>query len=654
METVEDVCLTPPVFDDYNIAVLKEAPNQLIRELMAYRLRHGNHGKSLSRKLEAQGIDLSGLKSAFQHMINCIALIWPDEVHLTRKGYRNLPFLKVIQSLCENDDVGIAGNAGSGKTFGMAIWVIVDWLCAPDCTSTFIASTTLESSSDRLWGKTIQMFKIGRNNMIAKFGEGMKMGHLVEYKKCIAFEEPSANDEKTDKDFSNAIKALAFPTGNEGLKAVETTRGRHNTRVRLLVDELAEMDIYVLDARVNLRRNPDFLFCGTGNPSGRGNNPHRELCMPKAATGWDSVNMQTKTWATRTGAALHISGDDSPNFQAPEGEEPPYEYYLTREEEKSILEKECYGNKESIQYYRNIYGWWPGTDTELTVMSKSFIAACKINLEPRWQTPQIYLAGFDPAFTSGGDRCSLTLSKMGVDDSGRKVVFYMGTTDFQGEVGVDFEQSIARQIVKKCIDAGVKPMHFGMDISADGGKMMREIIIEWLKYDQSAQFVIPISSMGKATERVVSSQDQRMCCDAYDRLVTEYAFAMRNAISTRVYFGLDLTAHADVVDELCVRLYYQKGSRVSVETKKEMKERIKKSPDRGESALYNLEVARRFGLEFITEGEESDNLRKAREFEQKNILNRGNNESYTSDWASEEKESELYSYAGNTGDPDLE
>ncbi len=653
METVEDVCLTPPDFCDYGIPILEKAPNQLIRELMAYRFQQGRHGKALRRKMEAQGIDVSGLKSAFQHMINCIALIWPNEVHLIRRGYRNTPFLKIIHFLCEYEDIGIAGNAGSGKTFGMAIWSIVDWLCAPDCTSTFIASTTLESSSHRLWGKIIQMFKIARASMIDRYGEGMAMGHLVEYKKCVAFEEPSVNDEKTDKDFGNAIKALAFPAGNEGLKAVETTRGRHNTRVRLLVDELAEMDIYVLDARVNLKRNPDFVFCGTGNPSSRGNNPHKELCQPSDPRGWDAVTMYTKVWKTRTGMALHLAGDDSPNFQCPDEDDPPYDYYLTRKEEQDILNTVCFGNKESISYYRNIYGWWPGTDTELTVISKSAIAYAEINKEPRWQTPQIYLAGFDPAFTSGGDRCSISLGKIGADDSGRRVLFYLGTTDFQGEVGVSFEQSIARQLVKKCIDSGIKPHQFGMDISADGGKMMREIIIEWNKYDQSGQFVVPISSMGKATERVVSAQDTRLCCDAYDRLVTEYWFAVLSAISTRTIYGMDLTAHAEMIEELCSRLFYQKGSKVSIEPKKLMKERIKKSPDRADSFVYLVEMARRNGLEFITEGEESENLRKAREFEEKNILNRGKTEGYESDWSREEKESELYAYSGTSGDPDL-
>jgi len=69
-----------------------------------------------------------------------------------------------------------------------------------------------------------------------------------------------------------------------------------------------------------------------------------------------------------------------------------------------------------------------------------------------------------------------------------------------------------------------------------------------------------------------------------------------------------------------------------------------------DSAIYTLEVARRFGLEFITEGEESENLRKAREFEEKNILNRGARDSYESDWGNEEGNSELYSYAGKGSD----
>lgn len=519
-------------------------------------------------------------------MVNCVAIIWPNEVHLQVRGYRNTNLLTVLYALCNNEDIGIAGNASSGKTYSMAAWAIVDWLCAPDCTSTFVASTSLEASADRIWGKIESLFKASARNIAGRYGPHAKMGHLIAYRKMIAYETP---DNDKEKDYANAIKALAFPEGNEGIKAVETTRGRKNQRVRLLVDELAEMDIYVLNARVNLKANPDFFFCGAANPSNKGSNPHKELCQPNLPGDWDAINMTMRSWPTRTGICIFISGEDSPNFLAPETEEPPFEYYLTREREQDILNTVCYGNKNSIEYWRNVYGFWPNSEVELTVLTKSFIMGANISYEPRWYGQQQYLGAFDPAFTSGGDRCAFSLGKMGYEEivnsttntvsRGRRVLHYLGATEFQAEVGVDFETSIARQVVKKCIDAGIDPECFGLDISSDGGKMLKAIIIEWQKVNNKAAFIMAISSLGSPSEKVVSAQDSRTCKEAYDRLVTEYWFDMRNAIGSRVFVGLDMTMHRALIDELCSRLFVYKGKRVSIETKKEMKARIKKSPD---------------------------------------------------------------------------
>ena len=458
----------------------------------------------------------------------------------------------------------------------------------------------------------------------------------------IVFESIDTRD--TERDYTNAIKALAFPKGGEGKRAVENTRGRKNARMRLFLDELAEMDLYALDTRVNLGANPDFIFGGMANPAATANNPHTELCQPDDPMEWDAVTRYTKKWKTRTGVALHLSGEDSPNFKVPDAEIPPFDRFLTVQGEAATL-KRCYGNKNALEYWRNVYGWWPDSSVELTIFSKQFIQACDINWEPVWSNRTRVVCGFDPAFTAGGNRCAATFCRFGPNDTGRNLGFYLGTREYTSSVGDVFEESIAMQLVKDCLEYGVHPRDFGLDISGDGGKMMRAIIIEWSKFHPEAMFVFPISSMGMPTERKISNLDKRTCKEAYDRLVTEYWFAVHTALSTRSLVGIDVEKHSQVVNELCSRLYYHKGRKVAVEKKLDMKHRLKKSPDLADSLTYAVQMLRRTGLEFSFEEEsESLDIQEISDWENRLIHSKNNTQ--------EKLEDDEWGYGGKSFDED--
>lgn len=636
----DEITLEFPKDTDYGLSQLNPALGtipQVMRELWAYKLTHGKYGEMQRKKL---GItpDKFSFKSPLQHMVNCCLFFWPDEFLLQSCGIRNNYALDVLWCLCNSRDIGIAGAASTGKTFTIAAWAVADWMCAPNATSTFVASTSLDAAEDRLWGKVAQLYRTAMKRAQATWGKEAKLGTLIDYRKCIAYGDIISKDE--ERDYSNSIKALAFKKGEEGKKAIETCRGRKNSRVRLLVDELAEMDLYVLDARVNLRSNPDFMFAGAANPAATMSNPHTELCQPDDPRQWESVDIRSHCWKTRTGLALHLNGEDSPNFRAPDGLI-PFERYLTHERKAEVLEL-CLGSENHQEYWRNVYGWWPDASVELTVMTRSFIAQSGLNVEPRWRELPKVVCGFDTGFTAGGDRCVQSFQKVGMDETGRKVAFFLGTKVVFAEVGEVFEESVARKVVKNCIDSGVDPRDFGMDISSDGGKMLRAIILEWQKFDPLGAHIFPISSMGKPTEKPVSAQDLRKAIDVYDRLVTEYWFNVLTGFITKSLYGLDLNQHRTLVDELCARIYFHKGNKVSVETKSDMKERIKKSPDEADSYVYSVFMARRAGVSFSTgETYEDQTEREIRDFERRIIYKK-----------QDEPEDEMFSYSGSGADPD--
>jgi hypothetical protein len=636
----KNLCLDVPQDTDYGIPFFKNQ-HQFVRELIAYRLTRGEFGRRERIKMGIK-LDECGLLNPAQHMVNCFQLIYGNDVLLHSQGIPNNYALDIIDLFCNENDWGIAGCASSGKTFSVAACIIIDWLCAPDFTSTYVASTSLDASEDRLWGKVCTLYRIAMRNLQAKYGKDASIGNLVEYRRMIVFESIDTKD--SERDYTNAIKALAFPKGGEGKRSVENTRGRKNARMRLFLDELAEMDLYALDTRVNLGANPDFIFGGMANPAATANNPHTELCQPDHPLEWESVNRYTHKWTTRTGVALHLSGEDSPNFQVPDAEIPPFDRFLTIQGEAATL-KRCYGNKNALEYWRNVYGWWPDSSVELTIFSKQFIQGCDINWEPVWSGKTKVVCGFDPAFTAGGDRCAATFCRFGPNDTGRSLGYYLGTREYNSSVGEVFEESIAIQVVRDCLEYGVHPRDFGLDISGDGGKMMRAIIIEWSKYNPEAMFVFPISSMGMPTERKISNLDQRTCKEAYDRLVTEYWFAVHTAMSTRSLVGIDVERHSQVVNELCSRLYSHKGRKVSVEKKLDMKQRLKKSPDLADSFTYAVQMLRRAGLEFNFEEEaESLDILEIRDFENRLIHSKGDTE--------EAAMEEDWGYGGSTPDPD--
>jgi hypothetical protein len=161
----------------------------------------------------------------------------------------------------------------------------------------------------------------------------------------------------------------------------------------------------------------------------------------------------------------------------------------------------------------------------------------------------------------------------------------------------EFEVQLATETVRLCREAGVEPKRFGMDVSGDGGRVAQAIIREWLKYESSGHSIVLISSMGKPTDRIAADVDKRPCNEVYDRLVSEYHYSIFHGFKSRVLFGVDYAT--ELGRELCLRRYFIKNKKISIETKNDYKARIGSSPDLADSFSYAVEMARRYGLVFI-------------------------------------------------------
>lgn len=554
-------------------------------ELFCYAISRGQYGRTYCIK---HNIDLEDFKllTPFEHFIKAVQLQWPTEVSIKSRGYMNTQLLRTIEELCNNDDLVLAGAASMGKSFPVGLWILLDWCAAPTCTSSWVATTTIGASEDRIWGIISKLWKASR----------IKIGNLMDYRHMIVWGGGDGNDQR---DYRNAIKALAFPQGNEGQKAIDTTRGRKNDRIRLALDELPEMEMGALTARVNLSSNDDKVFIGIGNPSA-GDNPHTRWCTPRGQSNFDTVTMDMDKWETETGVCLFYNGMRSPNFQAPSSEPPPFPFLMDRVKQAQML-KQCYGDENAVDYVRNAIGWWPKSGFNQTILTGDLIRNANTHELPLWDSNGLTkVAGFDTAFTAGGDRCVLTIGTLGYVRGTSQRVLHMDSQhviQLSARETAEFENQLATEVVRICRNAGVEPHKFGMDVSGDGGRVGQAIIREWLKTDQNGHSIVLISSMGKPTDRIAAEVDKRPCKDVYDRLVSEFWYSAYHGFKSRTIWGIDYTS--ELGRELCLRRYTLKSRKVSIETKNDFKARIGYSPDLADSFVYCLEMARRYGLIFI-------------------------------------------------------
>jgi hypothetical protein len=554
-------------------------------ELYCYALTRGQYGKTLCIE---KNIDLSEFKlmSPFEHFIKAVQLQWPTDVIIKNRGYTNNSMLRTFEALCNNDDVVLAGAASAGKSFPVSAWIYLDWCAAPHCTSSWVATTTLGASEDRIWGIISKLYKCARH----------RIGNLIDYRHMIVWGGASGQDEK---EYQNAIKALAFPQGNEGQKAIDTTRGRKNKRIRLAMDELPEMEMGALSARQNLSSNNDKVFIGIGNPS-TGDNPHTRWCMPKGSSTFDTVNQDMLEWDTETGLCLFYNGNKSPNFDAPASEPPPFPFLMDRQKQADML-KMSYGDENAIDYVRNAIGWWPKSGFNQTILTADVIRNADTLEEPIWSADGfVKVAGFDTAFTVGGDRCVISIGKLGnVRGTSARVLYlqHQEVIQLSANAVQEFDVQLAEKVVDICRRYEVEPKRFGMDVSGDGGRVGQAIIREWLRYDENGHSIALISSMGKPTDRIAADVDKRPCNEVYDRIVSEYWFAIYHGFRSKVIYGVDPAS--SLGRELCLRRWKTKSKKISIETKDDLKARIGYSPDESDAFSYLVEMARRNGLAFI-------------------------------------------------------
>ena len=491
----------------------------------------------------------------------------------------------LVKSFIENDEIGVAGPASSGKTYTMAACAYTFIQCFPKKTTIIISTTTVQALQLRIWGALKEMHNK------AKETRAWLPGTMLESKCSLVFED---NPDEA-RDARDAIIGVACRVGGVWV-GISNYVGIKNERIVMIADEAHLMERGFLNAAANLRKGSKkspFKLIAMGNPKDTAD-ALGAVCEPAVdAGGWEGYDgtATTKTWKTRAknGVAVQICGYDTPNGKL-KPDQPQYDGIITLEQ---IQNDADYYGKESVEFQMMNLGIFPQNSIEKRVVTATLCESHGAFDEVIWESKNNLsrCVGIDAAYSGvGGDRCVLTDLTWGTDTAGNTVIAFTVPPviiPVNPKLKEQPEDQIARFIKDYCEAAGIPASYCGLD-STGKGTLVGALGRLW------STEVIPIEFGGKPTERIVQSKDNKRACDAYGKFVTELWFAARSCVVGKQIRMMP----RDVAREGSTRAWdYAKGMKQDVEPKEETKVRLGRSPDLFDSFVVALEVARRNGFE---------------------------------------------------------
>lgn len=510
----------------------------------------------------------------YQHCRNAIDLLWNYEGSAMKFDWH--PWAeRMIEEVCENKYLSVAGCASSGKSDTFAVYGIVCFIADPVNTRVLVTSTTLKDSRLRIWGRIKEYW-----NAIPG-----APGKLVDSQGMIKYVDP----ETGVADESSGIVLIAGESKKEK-ESIKKLIGFKRRRVIVLADELPELSPTILEAALsNLDSNPFFQLVGIGNPNSRFD-AHGVFSKPK--DGWGSVAATADEWETDYGKCIRFDAELSPNITAGKVLYP----YLCTEEKLAAKKKEL--GEDSLLYWRMFRGFWCPTGSAAGIYSEADITQFGADERlVRWTTIADRIAFIDTSFTAGGDRAMAYFGWIGETMSGSKVLVY----DSEGVViseSVGDPKGFSFQVAEKFRDLCKKeqiPVNcVGLDVTGGGAPFADILASVW-----GAGFHRVLFS-GSASSKPVSATDPRPCNEVYANRVSELWGIGVQYIRTGQLKGIGKALAQEMVSRL-----YTTGNKgvIEVESKRKMKARTGKSPDEADAAFGLLDLAReRFSFDCL-EGE---------------------------------------------------
>lgn len=507
---------------------------------------------------------------ASEHLKNAIKLLFPEK---TKKGQPLFVWHEWTDIRCDewcaNEFETWWGPAASAKSTDAAVIALTDWYADPINTTTIICSTTLPMLKRRIFGEMVKYHQIYKD---------VAPGKYMRSRTAIVL-DPDKMDTELEK---AGIFGFAVQQGSRE-EAKNNIIGQHNRRVRLLIDEAQHPALEVaFEAIANLEKGcDDFKVVAFGNPSSRLDPLGRHS---EPIGGWDTINPDMDSWPTKEGKCIFFDGKNSPGMRDPK----KYSFLVKQKD----FDKTEFDTPDYWQFCR---GYIRPEGSTLQIISESFAIKHKMQAKPEWVSDYRMGAGFDPSYSTGGDKRVIVPFQAGLSTWGAIIISFLEPYEIFIEVSKLEEKTFARQLAEKAIEycrsLGVEKRHFGMDTTG-AQTILADFIDEvW----EGNGRIYRCEFGGKASDLQASEENKLPAHDVYANRVTELwfnmvAFARSNQIRNLPLVALKQFTIRELLDTHQKRMRTNKRQ---IEPKRLMKERTGgRSPDDADACCIALDVAR--------------------------------------------------------------
>jgi hypothetical protein len=521
--------------------------------------------------------------SPLEHYLSIDRLLWPeDDQHRW--------FKLVFEHLAKNTITTLMGCSDSGKTYPTAKWGLIEYWTSPNDTLVLVSSTDVRGLELRVWGAMKDLF----NRALERYP--YLPGLVLDSKHAITT-DAITEDNRQARVLRKGI--ICIPCMQSGrYVGLGKYVGVKQKRLRQIGDEVQFMGPSFLDAIPNYL-GKDYKSAFLGNPL------ETTDCLGRLAEpldGWDSQEEPEKTacWPTKffNGWCVNLVGTDSPNFEYPKHKPPKYPYMISWRKIDSTIN--FYG-KDSIQYYSQCKGVMRFGLVGRRVITSDLCKKHHAHEDALWlDTNRTKLYALDPSY-GGEDRCVGGVLEFGQSDRDELVLKVHPPEVIPVKPGISEkpEMQIARHAKMRMDEHNIPPERCFYDATGKGTLGESFAVV----FGNTPP--VAVAAGGPPTDRPVrhdlfvidkktGARRLKRCDEHYSKFITEMWFSVRTMIECEQMRELPL----EVMLEGCLREYGTvRGDKIEIESKKDTRKRMGKSPDLFDWLATGVEGARQLGFQ---------------------------------------------------------
>lgn len=520
----------------------------------------------------------------FEHLMNARKMIWPDRY---RHRWTDLIHLEASR----RSVVILMGSGSSQKTSHAAEHALMRYWASPHNTLVIVSTTTVGKLDMAIFGELKMLWESGHNRY------PWLAGNPIEHKHAIATDDIKAGDLR---DMRKGVVGLACYVGRQFV-GLGTYAGIKQTNIVFIADELQFMSPTFLDCLPNMMQGSEnLLVIGSGNPK---HDPHDQLGKAAAPKGgWDLKSNVTKTdvWENEfhNGVTINLVGTDSPNFDFPEDQPTRYKGLISWRTVKAVEKR---WGKDSLEYYKQCKGVMKIGMLGKRVLTREVCEAHHAFDKAIWKGSDQTRIGFlDPAWGGlNADRCIWGWLEFGLDLKDRTIIRFgewMEIPILATSKTLPDDQ-IALFVQKQARTNGISPdnIFYGSTGRGTTGAAFARVF--------GSAVPVPIAEGDKPSQRPVrydlyvmdneGFKRHKRCDEEFARLNAELWFAVRNVVECEQFREFP----EEVAREFAMREYLiNHNSKIELEDKDEIRDRLGESPDLADAATFGIEGARQRGF----------------------------------------------------------